>query len=112
MCLSSSYTNFHPPTAGYTYSFHRLSFPFLRWLFIDNIYFVTGVDASGRGLLYGGIVDCARKITKSEGILAFYKGIGPSYLRQAPHTVLLLVFWDMLKDVQKKFEKSGVLEKA
>ncbi|XP_059045240.1 solute carrier family 25 member 35-like isoform X2 [Achroia grisella] len=62
------------------------------------------VDAEGRGLLYSGITDCARKITKAEGLLAFYKGIGPSYLRQAPHTVLLLVFWDMLKDLQKSFE--------
>ncbi|XP_014371004.2 solute carrier family 25 member 35-like [Papilio machaon] len=59
------------------------------------------VDANGRGLLYSGILDCARKITKTEGLLAFYKGIGPSYLRQAPHSVLLLVFWDMLKDFEK-----------
>lgn len=64
------------------------------------------VDAEGRGLLYTGIVDCARKITKTEGLLAFYKGIGPSYLRQAPHTVLLLVFWDMLKDLQKAVEEN------
>ncbi|CAB3221408.1 unnamed protein product [Arctia plantaginis] len=62
------------------------------------------VDANGRGLLYTGLMDCARKITKSEGLLAFYKGMGPSYLRQAPHTVLLLVFWDMLKDLQKSIE--------
>lgn len=59
------------------------------------------VDVGGRGVIYSGIIDCAKKITKTEGILAFYKGIGPSYLRQAPHTVLLLVFWDVLKDVQK-----------
>ncbi|XP_050678714.1 solute carrier family 25 member 34-like isoform X2 [Leptidea sinapis] len=63
------------------------------------------VDAQGRGVLYSGIVDCANKITRAEGILAFYKGIGPSYLRQAPHTVLLLVFWDMLKDLQKSWDK-------
>ncbi|XP_037869155.1 solute carrier family 25 member 35 isoform X1 [Bombyx mori] len=60
------------------------------------------VDASGNGVLYKGIIDCAQKITKTEGIPAFYKGMGPSYLRQAPHTVLLLVFWDILKDLQKK----------
>lgn len=60
-----------------------------------------GVDANGRGVLYSGIADCANKITKTEGLLAFYKGIGPSYFRQAPHTVLLLVFWDILKDLQK-----------
>lgn len=62
------------------------------------------MDSEGRGLLYSGIVDCARKITKTEGLMALYKGIGPSYFRQAPHSVLLLVFWDMLKDVQKGFE--------
>ncbi|XP_038215240.1 solute carrier family 25 member 35-like [Zerene cesonia] len=62
------------------------------------------IDAQGRGLFYEGIWDCAKKITKTEGILAFYKGVGPSYFRQAPHTVLLLVFWDMLKDLQKSFQ--------
>ncbi|XP_023935358.2 solute carrier family 25 member 35 [Bicyclus anynana] len=62
------------------------------------------VDAQGRGVMYTGIVDCARKITKTEGLFALYKGIGPSYLRQAPHTVLLLVFWDMLKDLQKSMD--------
>ncbi|XP_047527884.1 solute carrier family 25 member 35-like isoform X2 [Vanessa atalanta] len=60
-----------------------------------------GVGENGRGILYNGIIDCARKITKTEGLLAFYKGMGPSYLRQAPHTILLLVFWDILKDLQK-----------
>ncbi|CAG9784013.1 unnamed protein product [Diatraea saccharalis] len=62
------------------------------------------VDSEGRGLLYSGIIDCAQKITKTEGLLAFYKGMAPSYLRQAPHSVFLLVFWDMLKDVQKSWE--------
>ncbi|XP_075969956.1 solute carrier family 25 member 35-like [Anticarsia gemmatalis] len=65
------------------------------------------VDANGRGLIYTGIVDCAKKITRTEGLLAFYKGMGPSYLRQAPHTVLLLVFWDMLKDLQKSIENKA-----
>lgn len=61
-----------------------------------------GVDLHGKGLLYSGISDCAIKITKAEGIFALYKGLGPSFLRQAPHSVLLLVFWDILKDVQRK----------
>ncbi|XP_045485969.1 solute carrier family 25 member 35 isoform X4 [Pieris rapae] len=67
-----------------------------------------GVDAQGRGLLYSGLADCAMKITKTEGVLAFYKGIGPSYFRQAPHSVLLLVFWDMLKDLQKSYQPLSV----
>lgn len=66
-----------------------------------HLFVFSGVDANGNGVLYSGITDCARKISKTEGMWAFYKGIGPSYFRQAPHSVLLLVFWDMLKDVQK-----------
>lgn len=61
---------------------------------------LLGVDAQGRGLYYNGLVDCAWKISKTEGLLAFYKGFAPSYLRQGPHSVLLLVFWDALKDLQ------------
>lgn len=59
--------------------------------------FFLGVDASGKGLLYSGYIDCVGKIWKSEGFLGFYKGIGPSYLRLGPHTVLCLVFWDKLR---------------
>ncbi|KAK5645019.1 hypothetical protein RI129_006319 [Pyrocoelia pectoralis] len=62
-----------------------------------------GVDANGKGLLYSSYLDCVVKIWKSEGFLGFYKGIGPSYVRLGPHTVLCLVFWDKLKDAYKKF---------
>lgn len=55
-----------------------------------------GVDAQGRGLIYKGYMDCVVKIMKTEGFFGFYKGIGPSYLRLGPHTVLCLVFWDIL----------------
>ncbi|KAF5283742.1 hypothetical protein FQA39_LY17239 [Lamprigera yunnana] len=60
-----------------------------------------GVDANGKGLLYKSYLDCVMKIWKSEGFMGFYKGIGPSYVRLAPHTVLCLVFWDKLKDIHK-----------
>ncbi|KAL4707404.1 hypothetical protein ACJJTC_008589 [Scirpophaga incertulas] len=69
-----------------------------------------GVDAQGRGVLYSGIMDCARKITKAEGLTAFYKGMAPSYLRQAPHTVLLLVFWDILKNLQQAWETQSMVK--
>ncbi|KAJ3642399.1 hypothetical protein Zmor_025191 [Zophobas morio] len=55
------------------------------------------VDANGKGILYGNYLDCVVKIFKSEGLSAFYKGVGPMYLRLGPHTVLCLVFWDELK---------------
>lgn len=63
----------------------------------------SGVDASGRGLYYSGIVDCFNKIARTEGFFGFYKGVGANYLRLAPHSALCLVFWDVLKDVQNKY---------
>lgn len=60
----------------------------------------AGVDAKGRGLLYDGVLDCFYKMGKTEGFLGFYKGLGPSYLRLGPHTVLVLVFWDQLKSLK------------
>ncbi|CAH1378862.1 solute carrier family 25 member 35-like isoform X1 [Tenebrio molitor] len=61
------------------------------------------VDANGKGLLYSNYVDCVIKIFKTEGFSAFYKGVGPMYLRLGPHTVLCLVFWDELKMLYDKF---------
>ncbi|XP_044268280.1 solute carrier family 25 member 35-like [Tribolium madens] len=60
-------------------------------------------DAQGRGLLYKGIADCFIKIYKCEGIPGLYKGIGANYMRLAPHSALCLIFWDVLKDLQKKY---------
>ncbi|XP_050345453.1 solute carrier family 25 member 35-like isoform X2 [Nymphalis io] len=52
--------------------------------------------ASKGELLYSGVFDCLNKIYKKEGLHGLYKGIGPLYLRIAPHTTLSLVIWDML----------------
>ncbi|XP_022918303.2 solute carrier family 25 member 35-like [Onthophagus taurus] len=64
-----------------------------------------GVDSKGKGLLYNNFLDCFLKVSKSEGFWGFYKGIGPCYLRLGPHTVLSLVFWDILKDVHKNIDQ-------
>ncbi|GBN10348.1 Solute carrier family 25 member 35 [Araneus ventricosus] len=53
-----------------------------------------GVDSKGRGLIYSGLWDCIRQITKKEGLLGFYKGSTASLLRTGPHTVLSLTFWN------------------
>lgn len=50
-------------------------------------------------VLYNGILDCLTKIYKTEGLYGLYKGIGPLYLRIAPHTTLSLVIWDMLNNL-------------
>jgi len=55
------------------------------------------VTADGRGTLYSGFLDCSFKIFKKEGLFGFYKGIGASYFRLGPHTILSLVFWDKLR---------------
>lgn len=57
--------------------------------------FYLGPASKGE-LLYKGIFDCISKIYKTEGLHGLYKGIGPLYLRIAPHTTLSLVIWDML----------------
>ncbi|KAJ7393402.1 hypothetical protein OS493_006375 [Desmophyllum pertusum] len=56
-----------------------------------------GTSASGKGLLYRGFVDCFVKIFKQEGVMGFYKGVGPHYFRVGPHTILSLLFWDQLR---------------
>ncbi|KAK9889833.1 hypothetical protein WA026_007200 [Henosepilachna vigintioctopunctata] len=67
-----------------------------------------GVDASGRGLLYTGYFDCIFKIWKSEGFFGFYKGLGASYFRLGPHTVLTLVFWDKLRNIYNNLQNIDV----
>ena len=56
-----------------------------------------GTSASGKGLLYRGFVDCFVKIFKQEGVMGFYKGVGPHYFRVGPYTILVLLFWDQLR---------------
>ncbi|KAH8402234.1 hypothetical protein KR009_010627 [Drosophila setifemur] len=61
-----------------------------------------GVDAEGRGLLYRGWLDCCVKILRSEGIYGLYKGFWPNYLRIAPHSTLVLLFFDELRDLRER----------
>ncbi|XP_058791493.1 solute carrier family 25 member 35-like isoform X2 [Phymastichus coffea] len=51
-------------------------------------------DAHGKGVLYSGLFDAFYKIFKTEGITGLYKGVFPTWLRIAPHTVLCLVFYE------------------
>lgn len=55
------------------------------------------LDDAGKGKFYGGVYDCLIKIIKNEGVSALYKGFWPSYLRIAPHSTLVLVFYDESK---------------
>ncbi|XP_056129807.1 solute carrier family 25 member 34 isoform X2 [Lampris incognitus] len=59
------------------------------------------VDESHRGRLYHGFSDCLLKVCQTEGLLGLYKGMGPVFVRLAPHTVLSMLFWDLMR--QKAF---------
>ncbi|XP_050469736.1 solute carrier family 25 member 35-like isoform X1 [Bombus huntii] len=53
-------------------------------------------DVGGKGTLYNGLLDAIIKILRTEGLSGLYKGIFPTWLRIAPHTVLCLVFYEKL----------------
>lgn len=57
----------------------------------------TGLDKNGKGILYRNMFDCFAKTFKYEGVLGLYKGFAANYCRCAPHTVLNLTTWHMLK---------------
>ncbi|KAL3269672.1 hypothetical protein HHI36_008733 [Cryptolaemus montrouzieri] len=56
------------------------------------------IDNLGHGKLYSSYIDCVLKIYRTEGLSAFYKGVGPMYFRLGPHSVLSLMFWDKFMD--------------
>lgn len=51
-------------------------------------------DAHGRGTLYSGMLDCARKTFREGGLAAFYKGFVPNWMRKAPWCVLFFVTYE------------------
>ncbi|XP_037323764.2 solute carrier family 25 member 35 [Pungitius pungitius] len=55
------------------------------------------VDHLGKGQLYKGFADCFSKTLRKEGLVGLYKGLGASYFRLGPHTILSLFFWDELR---------------
>ncbi|KAJ3589924.1 hypothetical protein NHX12_010764 [Muraenolepis orangiensis] len=55
------------------------------------------VDHLGTGQLYRGYVDCFSRTMRTEGLKGLYKGLGASYFRLGPHTILSLFFWDELR---------------
>lgn len=55
------------------------------------------VDHLGKGVLYKGFADCFSKTLRKEGMTGLYKGLGASYFRLGPHTILSLLFWNELR---------------
>lgn len=61
------------------------------------------LDDAGRGKYYSGVYDCLIKIIKTEGFADLYKSFWPSFLRVAPHSTFLLLFYDEGKALRDKF---------
>lgn len=55
------------------------------------------VDASGRGTLYSGMIDCFGKMVYNEGPLSLYKGFWPNFGRVVPRVVTVFVGMEQLK---------------
>lgn len=46
---------------------------------------------------YKSIAHCASGIMKTSGPLGFFKGYVPAFVRLAPHTILMFVFFEQLR---------------
>ncbi|KAM9443668.1 solute carrier family 25 member 34 [Clarias gariepinus] len=55
------------------------------------------VDELKKGRFYSGFLDCLVKVSRTEGVLGLYKGMGPVFMRLAPHTVLSMLLWDVMR---------------
>uniref|UniRef100_A0A7M5ECL1 Mitochondrial uncoupling protein n=2 Tax=Anopheles funestus TaxID=62324 RepID=A0A7M5ECL1_ANOFN len=61
-------------------------------------------DASGRGLLYKGSIDCLQQTIGKEGFFALYKGFLPVWIRMAPWS---LTFWLSFEQIRASLGASG-----
>lgn len=79
----------------------------LYFLFSTNriYYCILETDANGKGALYNGLYDALTKIFKTEGVFGLYKGVFPTWLRIAPHTVLCLVFYEKIARFYTELDK-------
>lgn len=62
----------------------------------------VSVTPHTQGELYRGFSDCFSKTLKKEGFTGLYKGLGASYFRLGPHTIVSLLLWDELRKFYKK----------
>lgn len=60
------------------------------------------LDEHGKGKYYGGVWDCTLKVFRAEGLAGLYKGFWPNYFRIAPHSTLVLLFYDQVKEMRDK----------
>ena len=51
---------------------------------------------------YSGMLHCLGDTVRSEGLMALYKGVVPSFTRLGPHTVLTFVFLEQIRALYTK----------
>ena len=51
---------------------------------------------------YRGLVDCASKILRTEGVLAFWTGFGPYWTRLAPQSTIILLTIEQIRPVYRR----------
>ena len=95
------------------------------WLFQDNLttHFVASTLAGGVATVitqpvdvvktrimmaspgrYRGALQCMGETVKTEGVLALFKGIVPSFTRLGPQTILTFIFLEQLRKLNGKKE--------
>jgi len=62
----------------------------------------TRIMNDKKRIIYKNSFDCFIKILKTEGLIGFYKGFIPNYIRLGPHTTITLV---VLEELRKIFYK-------
>ena len=53
----------------------------------------------GANRVYNGMVDCAMKTVRSEGLLSLYKGFTPAYARLAPWQLVFFLVFEQMNEV-------------
>lgn len=61
--------------------------------------------STSQGLMYRGLLDALLQTARTEGVFGMYKGLGASYFRLGPHTILSLFFWDQLRMLYYTYTK-------
>ncbi|TGZ78172.1 2-oxoglutarate/malate carrier protein [Ascodesmis nigricans] len=77
--------------AGFFASFFSLPFDFVK----TRLQRMERDPVTGKGR-YRGMLDCAVKVAREEGLGRFYRGFGTYYVRIAPHAALTVLFADAL----------------
>lgn len=58
---------------------------------------VSLAEGMREGTKYTGIFDCIKKVMRSEGPTAFYKGIVPTWLSGTPYVAMQMTFYEVFK---------------